>query len=327
MAAIFGVSNFGTTPDGVAVRRITIGSSMLSVSVLDWGAIVQGVWLNGVDHGLTLGSDVLADYFPRMQHHGALVAPVVNRLAGGAAEIDGAVFRFEKNLDGRLTLHSGKSGTQHRLWNVAEVDRDRVVLNVDLPDGLGGFPGNRMVTVEYAVTEAALRMTVTARTDAPTIFNAANHSYWNLDGSANFSGHRLRIAAESWLPTDADFAPTGEIRAIEGTPLDFRRERAVAPDDPPLDNNFCLSHGQAALRDVLWLTGASGVSMTVATTEPGIQVYDSRNASRPGHGTYEGLAIEAQNWPDAPNHPGFPSIALMPGEERRQVTEWRFARR
>ncbi len=327
MSHTFGVSDFGTTPEGVAVRRITIGSEELSVSVLDWGAILQGVWLKGGARSLTLGSEVLADYLAGMRYHGVLVAPVVNRLSGGEVEIAGEICRFEKNQDEKLTLHSGSSGTQHRSWTVAERDRDRVLLGVELPDGLGGFPGNRTITVEFAVTGAALRMTVTATTDAPTIFNAANHSYWNLDGSANYSGHRLKIAAETWLPTDADFVPTGEIRRVEGTAMDFRREREVAPEDPPLDNNFCLSHGQVALRDVLWLTGASGVTMTVATTEPGIQLYDARYAQRPGHGTYEGLAIEAQNWPDAPNHAGFPSIALMPGEKKVQVTEWRFGRR
>ena len=327
MASRSAVSDFGTTPEGESVQRITIASPELTVSVLDRGAILQGVWLPGLAQNLTLGSEVLADYFPTMQFHGALIAPVVNRLSGGAVEIDGTLCRFEKNLDDRMTLHSGATGAQHRRWEVVTVAADRVVLRIDLPDGLGGFPGNRVVTAEYTVTGAALRLAVTATSDAPTIFNAANHSYWNLDGSANFSGHRLKVAAESWLPGDADFAPTGEIRGVEGTAMDFRRERELAPDTPPLDNTFCLSHGQVALRDVLWLTGGSGVSMTVATTEPGIQLYDARNARRPGHGAYEGLAIEAQNWPDAPSHAGFPSFARMPGEEKRQVTEWRFVRR
>jgi aldose 1-epimerase len=251
---------------------------------------------------------------------------VVNRLTGGVAKIGGVEFAFEKNQAGRHTLHSGPTGAHLGPWEVAEVAADRVVLTVALADGRGGFPGNRLVRAEFAVTGRALRLTVTATTDKPTLFNAANHSYWNLDGTPTFAGHTLRIAAFAMLPTDADFCPTGEIRPVEGTEFDFRREREVSPGNPAMDNNFCLSMGQAPLRDVLWLTGASGVAMTVATTEAGVQVYDARNAQRPGRETYEGLAIEAQNWPDAPNRSGFPSIELRPGEARTQVTEWRFER-
>jgi aldose 1-epimerase len=156
--------------------------------------------------------------------------------------------------------------------------------------------------------------------------NVANHSYWNLDGTADWAGHRLQVAADRYLPTTDDFTPTGEIVDVAGTAYDFRAGRRIARSEPPLDNNFCLSDGRVALRDVLWLTGEGGVAMTVATTEPGIQIYDGRNAIRPGHGAYEGLAIEAQGWPDAPNHAGFPSIALGPDETYQQVTEWRFAR-
>ena len=108
--------------------------------------------------------------------------------------------------------------------------------------------------------------------------------------------------------------------------MDFRRGRKISQADTLLDHNFCLSGGRQPIRDVLWLTGTSGLKMTIATTEAGIQLYDGRAAMRPGRGTYEGLAIEAQNWPDAPNHAGFPSIELKPGETYAQITEWRFNR-
>ena len=321
-----GVSEFGTTPEGTKVQRITIGSEALTVSVLTWGAILNGVWLAGVERNLTLASESLADYLPKMRHHGALVAPVVNRLSGGMGQIGGVLHEFDKNQAGKHTLHSGPTGAHLQGWQIAEVAADRVVLVIELADGLGGFPGNRVVRAEFAVKGAGLRLTVTATSDKLTLFNAANHSYWNLDGTPTYAGHRLKIAAFAVLPTDADFCPTGEIMPVEGTEFDFRREREVTPQNPAMDNNFCLSMGQAPLRDVLWLTGKTGTAMTIATTEAGIQVYDARNASRPGHGICEGLAIEAQNWPDAPNRPGFPSIELLAGETRVQVTEWRFCR-
>lgn len=326
MAPLPGLSDFGTTPDGRAVQRITIGSGEVTAAILTWGAILQGLWLPRVERSLTLGSETLSDYLPKMRHHGSLVAPVANRLKGGQAPIAGVMHAFDRNQAGRHTLHSGPTAAHLDLWRVEAVAGDHCRLRIDLADGRGGFPGNRVVTADWQVTGPALRLVVRATTDRPTLFNATNHSYWNLDGTDDWSGHRLKIAAEAFLPTDADFVPTGEIRPVEGTPLDFRREREIRPGAPEMDNNFCLSMGQTHLRDVLWLTGTSGLSMTVATTEPGIQVYDGRNAQRPGRGLYEGLAIEPQSWPDAPNQPGFPSIEMGTGEERVQVMEWRFGR-
>jgi aldose 1-epimerase len=169
-------------------------------------------------------------------------------------------------------------------------------------------------------------MDVVATTDALTLFNAANHSYWNMDGSDTWVGHTLQIAADRYLPVTPDFTPTGEIADVAGSHYDLRQPRAIQPGVDTYDHNFCLSDGQQALRDVLWLRGASGVTMTLATTEAGVQIYDGRGSMRPGRGLYEGLAIEAQGWPDAPNHAGFPSIELSAGAQYHQTTEWRFGR-
>lgn len=325
MVMTVGVSQFGMTADGRRVDRVVITAGDLTVSLLTWGAIVQGVWLKGTDRSLTLGSETFADYLGQMRHHGVLIAPVVNRFTGATARIGGVEHHFAANQDGKHTLHSGPTSAHLQLWQLKEVAADRAVLEIDLPDGLGGFPGNRHVRAEFSVAApASLRMKVTADTDKLTLFNAANHSYWNLDGTSTWAGHSLQIAADQMLPTTADFNPTGEVRPVTGTEFDFRQMRQIAPGAPLLDNSFCLGTTRVPLRDVLWLKGQTGTAMTVATTEPGIQLYDGRNAIRPGHGAHEGVAIEAQNWPDAPNHAGFPSIELKPGEVYQQITEWRF---
>ncbi len=119
-------------------------------------------------------------------------------------------------------------------------------------------------------------------TDATTIANVVNHSYWNLDGTSTWAGHSLRIAADAILPVDADTIPTGEILPVEGTAYDFRAGKTFAPGAPALDHNFCLSDAPQPLRDVLTLTGTSGTTMTIATTEPGIQIYDGGHTRRPG---------------------------------------------
>ena len=321
-----GVTAFGTTASGHEVKKITIAHGDLTAQVLTKGATLQSVRLAGVAHDLTLGSDNLADYEGKMRHHGALVAPVVNRLSGARAPIGGKTFQFEANQSARHTLHFGAAGSQHKVWDIATVSDSAVTLTLTLPAGEGNMPGTRPLRATFAITDAGLQLDVTATTDALTLFNVANHSYWNLDGSDTWAGHSLRILADRYLPVTADFCPTGEIAAVAGSIFDLRQMRAITPGQDVYDHNFCLSDKAQPLRDVLWLRGGSGVSMTIATTEAGIQVYDGRNVARPGHGVYEGLAIEPQNWPDAPNHAGFPAIELAPGQTYHHTTRWHFAR-
>lgn len=321
------ISTFGTTAAGRRVHKITLTAGDLTVSLLTLGALLQSVRLAGVAHDLTLGSALVADYEGDMRHHGSVIAPVVNRLTGARALLDGQDLRFEVNYNGRHCLHSGSAGSHLQVWDLVEAGAHHATLALQMPDGAGGFPGNRLLTARISLAApATIRQELSAQTDAPTIFNATNHSYWTMDGAADWTGHRLRIAAEAVLPTDTDFVPTGEILPVAGTVYDFRAGRDIAPGAPALDNCFCLGRTRDALRPVLWLTGRNGLMMEVATTEPGVQVYDGRGALRPGHGPYEGLAIETQGWPDAPNRPGFPPIRLTPGAPLQQITEWRFSR-
>ncbi|HSF63425.1 MAG TPA: aldose epimerase family protein, partial [Paracoccaceae bacterium] len=317
------ITDFGRRADGRAVGVATLQAGALSARILTHGAVLQDLRLAGIDRSLTLGSDRIADYEGPMRFHGSLVGPVANRIAGAQATIAGRTFRFQAGDHG-VTLHSGDTGLHLALWDVAQVTADSLTLAIDLPDGLGGFPGNRRITAQWQVIPpATLRLTLRMTTDAPTLANIANHSYWNLDGTEGWAGHALRIAADRWLPSTPENLPTGQIADVAGTAMDFRTMRPITPGAPPLDTCFCLSDARAPLRDVLWLRGASGVTMTVATTEPGIQVFDARTARRPGHSPFEGLAIEPQFWPDAPGNPAFPSIVLLPGQPWEQVSEWR----
>ena len=210
---------------------------------------------------------------------------------------------------------------------MAEASGSHAVLTCPLGEGEAGLPGERLITATFRVeAPATLTLELTGTTDAPTLMNLANHSYWNLDGTADWSGHSLRIGADHYLPTDDDFVVTGEIATVAGTRLDLREGRTIAPRDPAIDHNFCLSDGAVDPRDVLWLTGQSGLSLTIATDRPGIQVYDGRHAVRPGRAAYEGLAIEAQDWPDAPSYAAFPTIRVTPDAPYRQHTRWRFTR-
>ena len=310
--------HFGTTSTGEAVEKISLTAGDLSVAILTWGAVLQSVRLKNIPYDLTLGSDSLADYQGPLRYHGSIIAPVVNRLTRAQAPLGDQILKFQINFNGQHTLHSGDAGTHLKLWHLVHATETECLLALTLPHNEGGFPGNRHITALFQVeAPASLRLTITTKTDADTLINATNHSYWNLDGSADFAGHSLQINADHYLPATPDFIPTGEIRPTSGM-FDFHKPKAITPQFPDLDTCFCLSQTQQPLRDVLTLTGRSKLQMTVATTEPGVQIYDCR------HDHYKGLAIEAQGWPDAPNKPGFPSITLPAQQSLTQITEWRF---
>ena len=168
-------------------------------------------------------------------------------------------------------------------------------------------------------------MELTGTTDAKTCMNFANHSYWNLDGAPTYDGHQLKIAAYHYLPVDPDVCPTGEIATVDDTEMDFRTASVLSAGVPPLDTNFCLSDERMPLREVMTLTGRSGVHMALSTTEPGLQIYDGRDAELSGRENYAALAVAAQGWPAAPAHAGFPSINVSPDKPYLQTTQWRFA--
>ncbi len=318
---------FGTTAKGQEVDKITLSAGDLTISLLTWGAVLQDVRLRGVDHALTLGSDNLSDYEGAMRYHGSLIGPIVNRISNARIRIDGMMYELERNQDGRIHLHSGAQASHLRVWDVIETTPDSATLRLSLPDGHCGLPGNRVVTAKYVLSApGTLTLTITGTTDARTPMNFANHSYWNLDGTTVFDGHQLQVAADRYLPGTDDHYPTGEIVDVTGTDMDFRALRPVSVNAPPFDNNFCVSDARGPLRDVLELRGSSGLTMQMATTEPGVQIYDARDARRPGRDRYEGLAIEAQGWPDAPNNPRFPSIMVDAGETYQQVTQWTFTK-
>ncbi|MDJ0858192.1 MAG: aldose epimerase family protein [Dinoroseobacter sp.] len=328
------ITRFGAIEDGTHVDRITLRSRFLEVSVLTLGAVLQDVRLAGIDHGLTLGSPDVMAYRSKMRSFGALMGPVVNRIKGAKAPIAGVMYSFEANLDGTHTKHGGAHGTQHRVWQVIEVSDVHVVLGLTLEDGASGFPGTREIRLEYRVNAADLDMVIRATTDKRTLMNLANHSYWNLDGPGPIDGHRLQINGDRFTENGADLMPTGRVLPVEDTAFDFREERAFAPsEDLRFDMNYCLAETKRPLSHACTLTGQNDVAMEIWTTEPGLQVFDQGTIDTAPftgpHGEpyrpYSSVAFEAQGWPDAANHAGFPSIEVTPDAPYTQHTRWRFS--
>lgn len=324
---------FGTLCDGRTVMVAEIAAGGLRARILTLGAILQDLRMDGAPWPLVLGGADLAAYGGPMRWFGAVVGPVANRIAGAQAQIGGTLCRFEAN-EGANLLHGGAGGTSEQLWQVQDHGADRLRLRLELPAWLGGFPGNRRISAEYRIAApGTLDLLLEAVSDAPTLMNLAHHPYWNLDGAADTGGHRLSVAAARYLPTDAVGLPLGAPQRLDGEPRDLRRARALT-DLPPLDHNYCLAESDQPLREVAVLEGAGGVALHLATTAPGLQVYDGAGlvtAPHAGHlgqpyGPYAGIALEPQFWPDAPAHAEFPSILLRPGTIWRQHTRYRLVR-
>lgn len=301
------VDHFGTLPNGSDVQAITLVGSRLTAQILTHGARLHQLSFGGSPN-LIAGSPDLKGYLGAERYAGAVVGPVANRLADATSEIGGATYSFEAN-EGSHCLHSG-FGTQDIVWEIAEIRRDMVCLTCTLEHLSGGFPGNRTISATYSVADADLRLELRAKSDTDTLMNLAHHAYWAMDGEGSWDGHRLSVAAESHLLVDAEKIPTGEIAAVEGTAYDHR---ALCAPDPSLDHNFCFHHADAP-RHMAWLEGKSGRAVEVLSDAPGLQVYA---------GDPRGIALEPQCWPDAPNHTGFPSIRLSPGDTFRQDTIFR----
>ncbi|WP_108263439.1 aldose epimerase family protein [Mangrovicoccus ximenensis] len=324
------METFGHLPDGRTVERVRISGGGLTAAFLTWGATLQDLRLDGVPFPLVLGSDRFEPYLGSLLYSGALVGRFANRIGKGGFEIDGTAFQADRNFLGRHTLHGGAEGSGQMLWMLADHGQDCVSFALQLTDMHMGFPGDMEVVAKFSLPgDGVLALEVIATCNRSTPCNFAQHSYFNLDDSASATEHRLQIMAESYLPVDGEMIPTGEIAPVAGTRFDFRLPRPVG--DAGYDHNFCTAGIRTGLRPVAVLDSpASGISLTVESTEPGLQFYDGAHLDvRDGLsgrlcGSKSGIALEAQAWPDAPNMAGAPDAILRPGETYHQSLRYVF---
>ncbi|MGW1709522.1 aldose epimerase family protein [Streptomyces sp. NPDC002206] len=317
---------FGTLVDGTAVHRWTLERAGTRVRVLTYGGVVQSVEVpgrDGIRAPVALGLPDLTAYEKSSgPYFGALVGRYANRIARGSFVLDGQTHRVTRN-EGRNHVHGGARGFDRRVWEARELT-DGVELSLIAEDGEEGFPGRLAVSAAYTLDEdGALRIAYRATTDAPTVLNLTNHTYWNLAGADSGSavGHTLRIAAGRITPTDAESLPTGEFLPVDGTRFDFREPKTVGGG---YDHNFVLD--AAADGPVAELCDpVSGRVLTVTTTEPGLQLYTADHFDGRPYGPCDGIALETQHFPDSPNRPDFPSTVLRPGEEYVSTTVYGFS--
>jgi aldose 1-epimerase len=322
----------GAMPDGTTIHAIALRGHGLRARVLTLGAIVQDLRHESLGFPLVIGSADPLAYLGPMAHVGAMVGRFANRIGGAGFALDGRHYRLDANWRARHCLHGGAAGSGFRLWRIIDRTPESATLALHLPDGHMGFPGSLEAEVEIALRPGPeLAFDIRARADQPTPCSFAHHGYFRLDDGPDLRHHRLRLDTDAWLEVDADQIPTGRVLPVTGSPLDFRRARGLSGVD--LDHCFCLPAGTGP-RAAAWLEStATGLSMRLETSAPGLQLYTAQHFPAEGlagldgrrHGPHAGLALEAQEWPDSPNHAHFPCAILRPGALWRQTTRYIFS--
>lgn len=315
-------------------QSVTLKTASIEVVVLAAGASVRSIRLAGVPHSLGVGTPDLSVYGAANRAFlGATIGRNANRLGGARLPVDGTVHALSIN-EAPNQLHGGTTGFWSRDWTIAEASASRAVMTLESPDGEDGYPGTAKVRAIFTVEEpGTLRIRYEGTVDRRSVLNMTAHLYVNLSGGAATRDHLLEIDADAYLPVDAGLIPTGEIRPVAGTPFDFRVAKPLADGPDMLDHNFCLNGGRTAAPRPVARMRAGGVELALSTTERGLQIYDGAlfDGSIAGLdggtiGPHGAIAIEPQQWPDAPNQPGFPPTLVDAGEVYAHESLYRFSR-
>jgi aldose 1-epimerase len=333
---------WGKDASGTAVELFTLTSGKAEVKVATYGARLVSIRVpnrDGQVGNVLVGPDTLEGFLEnRASVMGATIGRYANRIAGGEFTLNGTTYAVPKNNNGNA-LHGGTIGFDRKVWQ-AKIISDGVEMTLVSPDGDMGFPGTLTVHVSFTLTERhgdpALTISYSAETDKPTVLNLTNHAYFNLadDSGTSVFGDSARIDADTYTPVNASSIPTGAVDPVAGTPYDFRAMHKIDDQAPPrgYDNNFVLhsrglDQAAAEVDDPV-----SGRTVKVFTTEPGLQFYVPRmpappvgtagaTAPRPALAAF---CLEAEHFPDSPNHPGFPSTTLLPGKPYHATTVYVF---
>jgi aldose 1-epimerase len=337
--------------DGRPVILYTLKNSHgLEVHAMNYGGIIQAIRVpdrKGQFADIVLGHDTAEGYMPNPPYLGAIVGRYANRIANGTFTLDGKTYTLPKN-DGPNTLHGGTTRTFDKVvWESQPLkDKTGVAFEYLSKDGEEGFPGNLKVKVTYTLTDSnELVIDYEATTDKATPINVSQHSYFNLKGAGNgdILDHEVMLNADRFTPVDKNLIPTGELRAVKGTPFDFTASTKIGSriDDNyeqlvlghGYDHNFVLNRkGSGMTLAARVYEPTTGRVLEVTTTQPAVQFYtgnflDGTITGKEGH-VYKrryGFCLETQHYPDSPNHPDFPTTILKPGETFHQTTAFKFS--
>lgn len=334
--------------NGQKVELFTLtNKNGMEAKITNYGGIIVSLTApdrTGSFADVVLGFDSLERYVQKNPFFGCITGRYANRIGGASFKIDGKEFHVTAN-SGKNHIHGGKLGFDKKVWKASKVNKGGaagVTMRYRSADGEEGYPGNLDCTVAYVLTDDnALEIEYTATTDAPTVVNLTNHSYFNLagEGSSEILRHEMMINADQFTPTDVELIPTGALESVIGTPLDFTVPRRIgeriAADFEPLrfgkgyDHNYVLS-GRGMKLAARARDPKSGRVMEVHTSEPGIQFYTANHLNTTGkkghtYGPRSAFCLETQRFPDSPNKPSFPTAVLRPGDAYQHTTVFKFS--
>ena len=295
---------------------------------------------NGIMEDVVLGYDDLDGYIAGTSSQGALVGRYANRIADAKFTLNGVEHKLFANENSN-TLHGGRIGYNKRVWTVDATTENSVTFGYLSPDGEENFPGTVKVTCTYTLTdENELKLEYTGVSDADTVLNLTNHSYFNLGGvlSGSILNHELQLFADYYTPVNSALIPTGELKDVTGTPFDFRTPKLIGKDVEAgllvgYDHNYMLGEPHEMRKAAIAYCDKTGIEMTVYTDKPAIQLYTAIGlGGEIGKGGQEmkfqtAFCLESQYAPDSPNQPNFPDCVLRKGEEYRFTTVYAFATR
>jgi aldose 1-epimerase len=343
--------DFGKTREGAPVELYLLTNAKdMKAKIVTYGAILTELHVpdrEGRFDDVVLGFENLDGYLAGHPFFGATVGRVANRIAKGQFTLDGKEYKLAIN-NGPNSLHGGLRGFDKVVWKAESrqaADSVSVKLTYVSPDGEEGYPGNLSATITYTLTDQnELKIDYRATTDKATPVNLTNHSYFNLAGpkEGDVLGHELMLAADKYTPADETLIPTGEIKPVKGTPLDFatptsmgaRIEQLKGKGQPGgYDHNYVLNGGGKALAlGARVYEPKTGRVLEMLTTEPGVQLYtgnflDGKLKGKGGvvYQKHSGFCLEAQHFPDSVNHASFPSVILRPGKTYTQTTVYKFS--
>ncbi|WP_139921314.1 aldose epimerase family protein [Hymenobacter sp. DG01] len=342
-------ASFGKTQDGAEVQLYTLTNAHgLKVSITNYGGTITSLLVpdkSGKPGDVVLGFDNVSGYqssefLKSGPYFGALIGRYGNRIKGGKFTLDGKEYTLAKN-NGENTLHGGKKGFDKVVWQAqpgTSAEGQTLTLTYLSKDGEEGYPGNLNVTVVYTLTaDDALKISYSATTDKATPVNLTNHAYFNLGlgQTKDVLGHEVTIAADRYNVVDAGLIPTGELRPVKGTPFDFTTPHTIGERIGQVpggyDHNWILNQASGLHTAATVYEPTTGRTMTVQTTEPGLQFYtgnflDGTLKGKGGtvYGKHAGFCMETQHFPDSPNQPKFPSTILKPGQTLQSTTIYTF---
>jgi aldose 1-epimerase len=331
--------------DGQEVYLYTLtNANGLKADITNYGGIVTSLIVpdrKGNLADIVSGYDTLDEYIENNPYFGALIGRVGNRICKGKFTLNGVEYTLATN-NGPNHLHGGLKGFDKVVWDAEDMKTKEgcaLKLTYLSKDGEEGYPGNLKCTAVYTLTNNdELKVSYEAETDKDTMVNLTHHSYFNLGGhdSGDILGHELMLNADNFTPVDEGLIPTGEVKPVKGTPMDFTKATAVGSRidqvEGGYDHNFVLnsSDGSLALAASVYEPN-SGRVMEIYTTEPAIQFYSGNflDGSNKGKGAvynkHNAFCLETQHYPDSPNQPNFPSVVLKPGEKYTHLTVHKFS--